>query len=239
MKNLLINFIHSQNNANSINVNVPFGRYSGIIIRKAGVHTTTVSETDITDNIVVNVAGVQRVNASMFSLINLNKFSEGYLPETTGTTFEFNVYIPVEFISSNESPAGVLINNIFAGATSNEISIYGVMSLNEIYSSETISEFSKTSSTKELFELDSARVLYLYSPTPSSFTNVEVIDSETNEILVSAPYSVVKIVSDIFTNSVGAVNGVMIDIGQYRKVKLIITSSTSHTYKVLSVGMKL
>lgn len=80
MKNLLINFIHSQSNANSVDINVPFGKYSGIIIRKSGFHSSTVVAGDITDNILINVGGVQIVNASMFSLININKFTYGFIP---------------------------------------------------------------------------------------------------------------------------------------------------------------
>jgi len=176
---------------------VPFGKYSGIIIKKSGFHSSTVVAGDITDNILINVGGVQIVNASMFSLININKFTYGFIPETIGRTFAFNCFIPIEFISSNDLPAGILINNIFAGSISNEISIYGILNIGEIHSSETIIEFNKYSRAKELFEFDSARMIYLYSGLPSSFSTVEIIDAETNEILVSAPYTVTETICNI------------------------------------------
>lgn len=81
-------------------------------------------------------------------------------------------------------------------------------------------------------------MIYLYSGLPSSFSTVEIIDAETNEILVSAPYTVTETICNIFTNSISDVEGVLIDIGQYRKIKVIITSNSYHNYKVLYIGLK-
>lgn len=236
-KKFLLTFVHSQADASQIKVNFGAGRYKGILVVKSGVHSGSVTVASLTDKILVEAGKKQRVNAYLSTIINIMKFKEGIISETTGTTFSFGVFIPVHFIVDKARSASIQISGIFSAATSNAFEIYGVYAdASEIMTEDYIMEDTDTHSGRKTKYLENTCEVYFVATTATNVSSL-TLKTGSGEQLVDGSYTAIKALADCFSQAVSSPSGILMSIKDYpEQIIMDVDNSASTEYKFTTLG---
>ena len=232
-----LNFIKTTSTSDNIRADIPQGSYNGLLLYSAfDVESASdTAKSDFTQIINVYKNGKMIGSAKMSDLLAVNNYKYGY-PVMSGasvtTKYAYAVLdIPVQ-IGANDT-GYFTISNIPAGNSTNTNDIYGLR-LDQPAMAQILDYFSPSVADKEIFTLNKVKSLYITASDETKIGDIEIVNTDTKETLISAPFNRIAAASKMFHNLEATENGCLIDLTEAQNIRIQISVSSTITLTLLS-----
>ena len=231
-----LTFLKTTATNDNIRAMLPQGNYNGLLMYfEYDLATASdTSKSEFTQVVSVYKNGKPIANIKISDLLAINNYKYGY-PSMSGNSDTHYCYAfldtPIEVRDTDS--AYFTITGIPEGNSSNVNDIYGVI-LDAPAVAQNLDYFSPSVSDKEIFLLNSVKSLYITASDESKISDIEIINSDTKNTLVSAPFSRLSATSKFFHNLENTENGCLIDFTHAQNIKVTIKVSSATTLTLVT-----